>query len=422
MYIDVTRFSHASTTSGIPRLVDALVRESRDLKVELLVHAGKGFARVDFNSDTGSIIYPAIDWDRKPIQIPLQRFYISLSRIPVIGAALFTIFRLSPVRFLSRWFLSTLQRLFQGKPKRYVDLSTEGLLIAEIPAETSSRKYLELLNSGQIEEIHILVHDLLPITHPHYFDTSASVDHLYYAQLFSKAKTLICGTQLLAEHLNGLLGVLGQEFKGLIKVIELPSSMKSANKRVLESTSPNFNFLFVGAYQARKGLTVLLDAIEDGLPENWKIAIVGVPRPTDKSEMDAFFRASRYPNVRQTGNLTDSQLLEEFVNSDVILYLSEAEGFGMPVVEAISCERPVVARRSRLNELFESKYPGVFLFKDQSPSGVIGSLKENMEKAISFDFPHDFQKPNTPEEWSRQLFDCVVEPAPSIVESGKVPR
>src|SRR5207247_3206720 len=59
-------------------------------------------------------------------------------------------------------------------------------------------------------------------------------------------------------------------------------------------------------------------------------------------------------NVHVSGFISDTELSARYAAADVVVYLSEYEGFGLPVLEALSRGVPVVTtRRPATGEIFE---------------------------------------------------------------------
>jgi glycosyltransferase involved in cell wall biosynthesis len=104
-------------------------------------------------------------------------------------------------------------------------------------------------------------------------------------------------------------------------------------------------FLAVGTIEPRKNLVRLLEAYSiyrtKYLGENHLI-IAG--QKGWKSE--AFFEAlARHPfrsDIRITGYIPDDTLAAYYVQAKALIYPSEYEGFGLPVLEAMACGCPVI--------------------------------------------------------------------------------
>ncbi|QDH14204.1 glycosyltransferase family 4 protein [Formicincola oecophyllae] len=120
------------------------------------------------------------------------------------------------------------------------------------------------------------------------------------------------------------------------------------------------NVLFVGRFVAHKGhrnLIHVCDFIARHSPYHVNLHIVG-RRDTAldeyNSEIEALSAASA-AEVHVYGEVSEAKLYELYDTADVFLFLSEHEGFGLPVFEAMSRNLPLVAwRTSALDDLLES--------------------------------------------------------------------
>jgi glycosyltransferase involved in cell wall biosynthesis len=114
-------------------------------------------------------------------------------------------------------------------------------------------------------------------------------------------------------------------------------------------------FLFVGALEPRKNVSRLLDAFAILCAESERhiqLVIVGAPR--DKAdELDRRLRAAdREGNIVRLESATPEQLRAFYRSALAFVFPSLYEGFGLPVLEAMSHGVPViVARVSALPEL-----------------------------------------------------------------------
>lgn len=98
--------------------------------------------------------------------------------------------------------------------------------------------------------------------------------------------------------------------------------------------------LFVGTLEPRKDVPTLIEAY-DALDTAAELVIVG-QRGWHTSAIDEALGRSRKGSIRLTGYVTDEQKIDLYRNASVFVYPSIAEGFGLPVLEAMACGAPVV--------------------------------------------------------------------------------
>ena len=97
--------------------------------------------------------------------------------------------------------------------------------------------------------------------------------------------------------------------------------------------------LAVGEVTARKGLPLLLDAFHHArLPPSWRLVLAGPDGP----EADTLLGEVGSRVVR-LGRVTDAELSRLYDDALALCFPSVAEGFGLPLVEAMSAGLPVLA-------------------------------------------------------------------------------
>lgn len=120
----------------------------------------------------------------------------------------------------------------------------------------------------------------------------------------------------------------------------------SAHHKVKEKYTGGFDyFLFVGSLHPRKNISRLLqafDAFKKAKENKIKLLIVG-----DKywwnDEMENAYKEMEFKNhVVFTGRLNDDELTLVYGAAFALTYFPYFEGFGIPVLEAMSCDVPVV--------------------------------------------------------------------------------
>lgn len=98
--------------------------------------------------------------------------------------------------------------------------------------------------------------------------------------------------------------------------------------------------LFVGTFEARKGLATLREALRSpGFPPA-DLVLAGRPG-WGVDEILADLRADH--RVREVHNPSDEELAELYHGALAVVYPSEMEGFGLPVAEAMASGVPVIA-------------------------------------------------------------------------------
>ncbi len=101
--------------------------------------------------------------------------------------------------------------------------------------------------------------------------------------------------------------------------------------------------LHVGSNIARKRLDVLLDVFASVRRLTPELRLVQVGGPWPPHLVERIDRLGIGPAVTQLRGLTRHQLAELYRRAAVVLLPSEAEGFGLPVIEALACGAAVVA-------------------------------------------------------------------------------
>lgn len=209
-------------------------------------------------------------------------------------------------------------------------------------------KYFNWLDERQDVLPVFMVHDMLPLDMPEYFRAG-------YRERFTRrtdtivrhARAIIATSQAVADRIR-------QEYAQRkrpcvrIHVEPLPSSLPSPSEQLADlrlSTHPYF--VILGTVEPRKNHLLLLNvwrrlAQEIATPP--KLLIIGSRGWDNEQVVDVLDRSILVrPHVIEVSHLDDHGLLKILANSRGLLMPSFAEGYGLPIVEALSLSVPVVA-------------------------------------------------------------------------------
>lgn len=108
------------------------------------------------------------------------------------------------------------------------------------------------------------------------------------------------------------------------------------------SRSPRefMRFLYVGHASVRKGTPLLLEAWKKAALKNAELLLVGPWRLAENKRLEI------QSNVRHIPSCSSIALRERYAESDVFVFPSFFEGFGLVVLEAMSCGLPTIASQS----------------------------------------------------------------------------
>jgi glycosyltransferase involved in cell wall biosynthesis len=147
-------------------------------------------------------------------------------------------------------------------------------------------------------------------------------------------------------------------------------------------------FLFIGLIHPRKNLTSLITAFElfkQAVNSNVKLLVVGSRKwwtpDMQKALDDSYFK----DDVIFTGRVTDADLTKITASALSLVYASHFEGFGIPILEAMYCDTPVIT--SEVSSLPEVGGDAVMYVNPASVDSISGAMlsmfcNANMRKEL----------------------------------------
>lgn len=129
--------------------------------------------------------------------------------------------------------------------------------------------------------------------------------------------------------------------KGKIEVIYLGVS----NKFRQLNTKKKKQILYVGNLNERKNFIGVIKAFELLERSDYKLIIIGEfcnNFNLTAATKEVLYRAMQHPRIEFKHNVSTDELVKLYNESELFLYPSFYEGFGLPVLEAMACGTPVI--------------------------------------------------------------------------------
>lgn len=194
------------------------------------------------------------------------------------------------------------------------------------------------------------IHDLVTLIFPETSHPTIRETQKKRLRLVSKESNLIlCDSMSTQKDVEEILGISPDRMKVLYPAVEVRQpTQKEINETMKQYNITKPYILSVGKIEPRKNLPVLVASFRE---MDWigkaELLIVG-PEGWGNVELDK----EESPHVRFLGYVPDKDLYALYKNALFFVYPSLYEGFGYPVVEAMSLGCPVlVSEGSSLEEI-----------------------------------------------------------------------
>ncbi len=193
----------------------------------------------------------------------------------------------------------------------------------------------------------VTVHDTVPFTHPETLTRRGAAWHQSaIRRACERANAVVVPTAAVAEELHrhapgpATVAVVGH---GVPEVFRRPMDNHEAALRAGRLRLPETFVLAVGTLEPRKGLDVLVRAMAKPQAPDLPLVVVG-PRGWGHVDLVELAAEHGFPPNRLfvPGRIDDEDLSAVLRRASVLAVPSRAEGFGLPVLEAMAVGTPVV--------------------------------------------------------------------------------
>ena len=189
----------------------------------------------------------------------------------------------------------------------------------------------------------VTIHDVVPWTHPETLTPHGVGFHRRMgARAASEADLIVTPTLAVADQVRQVLAPRAEVIAvhpGFSSDLAVPDN---ARERRARHVAPDDYLLFVGTAEPRKGLDTLLDALSEPALMGQSLVVVG-PRGWGGVDVGQQAEARGIGDrVTVTGRVDDADLAALYAGASLVVMPSRAEGFGLPVLEAMTLGVPVV--------------------------------------------------------------------------------
>ncbi len=268
---------------------------------------------------------------------------------------------------------------------------------------------------GKIKRVTI-IHDLTPIMFPGLHRWHSQIlQKIFLRRILNKADVIISNSD---NTTKDLCKVYPKNCSKVQRIYPGKSenyiySNKSGVLEKYKITKPYF--LFVGTIEPRKNLTVLLEAFRLYKEKNQNDHILVIAGGKGWKSESFFSALQAHPNKNQicvTGFIENDHLPTLYSQAISFIYPSLYEGFGLPIIEAMSCGTPVIA--SDNSSLKESGGNLTKYFNAKDPASLSKLMADaiidgNERKKISINVQEYAQRFNW-DEFAKQAWRILVAP------------
>lgn len=205
--------------------------------------------------------------------------------------------------------------------------------------------------------------------------------------------------------------------KSKIKVAYLGVRPDFFSLKKTYSLTGKLKILFTGGFGIRKGARYIIEATRkfDDLQLDYKLTVVGACEPL---EMDSLFKSYESKNIEFIGFVPQSELKQYFVESDIYLFPSLAEGCASSGMEAMAAGLPIIATRESGLPI-ESGHDGIII-NSKSSDDIVNAVLRLKEDVLLREKYGKNAALKIKEKYSWEHYaETVVSYYREIIENGK---
>jgi glycosyltransferase involved in cell wall biosynthesis len=191
----------------------------------------------------------------------------------------------------------------------------------------------------------VTIHDLIFLRYPEYYSmTDRKIYDSKFKAACTNADTIVAVSEQTKRDIERFYFISDSKIKviyqGCNEIFYKEESRVDSGKAKLKYNLPYEYLLHVGTIEERKNLLTVLKALL--LVEDIPLVVIGRKKEYF-SKVSDFIQENNLGNrVFFPENVLTEDLPEIYRNAKAFIYPSEFEGFGIPIIEALTCKIPVI--------------------------------------------------------------------------------
>ena len=196
----------------------------------------------------------------------------------------------------------------------------------------------------------VTVHDLIPCLPDFQANWSSDVQKVFLRSVDyvrdKKDITIIADSVSTRNDIISYTGIDDSRIFVIPLAIDNENVYHQENKDILKKMCIDSEFiLYLGALDPRKGIINMIESftsVKDKYPDI-KLVLAGGMETNYRDKIEEALSLSKYrKDIILTGYVTEEEKRVLLSSSEMFLFPSEYEGFGLPVLEAMTCGTPVI--------------------------------------------------------------------------------
>ncbi len=198
---------------------------------------------------------------------------------------------------------------------------------------------------GGARPIVLTVHDLQYLVHPDYFSTSRRryLDAMMPRSV-ARASVVAVPTEFVRAHVIEAFGADADRVLVVphgVPVAERPTDRKIIEVRGRHGLDDRAYVVYPAITHPHKRQTLLVDML-DHLDDDTALVLIGGEGMAEPAVSASISRSAHAGRIRRTGRVSESDRDALLAGADALVFPSEFEGFGAPLIESMMFDTPVV--------------------------------------------------------------------------------